>query len=318
MAANVERKRMKVLVQTKDLSRQEWLKYRTLGIGGSDVSVIAGVNKFRSIFQLWLEKTGQVEVTESENDYIHFGNVLEPVVKKEFMKRTGLTVRAKRAILQSEEYPFMLADLDGVIYENGEMVIFEAKTASAYKQEVWERDVPMEYILQVQHYMAVTGAKKAYIAALVGGNHFYYHTLYRDDDLIDWIISMEKEFWENCVLGMQEPVADGSEATSAFLNERYESSNGKVIELPEKALELCESYDTLTAQLKKLKEEKDAVTNQLKMYLQDNEVGKVGDRTVMWKSVKTTTFDKNRFASDNKALYDEYCVASQYRRLSVT
>lgn len=317
MAANVERKRMKVLVQTKDLSRQEWLKYRTLGIGGSDVSVIAGVNKFRSIFQLWLEKTRQVEVTESENDYTHFGNVLEPVVKKEFMKRTGLTVRAKRAILQSEEYPFMLADLDGVIYENGEMVIYEAKTASAYKQEVWERGVPMEYILQVQHYMAVTGAKKAYVAALVGGNHFYYHTLHRDDDLIDWIISMEKEFWENCVLGMQEPVADGSEATSAFLNERYESSNGKVIELPEKALELCESYDTLTAQLKKLKEEKDAVTNQLKMYLQDNEVGKVGDRTVMWKSVKTTTFDKNRFASDNKALYDEYCVASQYRRLSV-
>ena len=58
-------------------------------------------------------------------------------------------------LLQSEEYPFMFADLDGVINENGEMAIFEAKTASAYKQEVWEDGVPAPYTLQVQHYMAV-------------------------------------------------------------------------------------------------------------------------------------------------------------------
>lgn len=308
---------MKILVQTKDLSRQEWLKYRTLGIGGSDVSVIAGVNKFRSIFQLWLEKTGQIEVMETDNEYTHFGTILEPIVKNEFSRRTGLNVRAKRAILQSEEYPFMLADLDGVIYENGEMVIFEAKTASAYKQDVWERGVPIEYILQVQHYMAVTGAKKAYVAALVGGNHFYYHTLYRDDDLISWIINIEKEFWENCVEGMQEPVADGSEATSAFLDERYNSSNGQVIELPQNALELCNSYDELTAQMKRLKEQKDKVTNQLKVYMKDNEIGKVGDRTVMWKQVNTVTFDKTRFINDNKSLYDEYCVSGHHRRLSV-
>ena len=120
---------MKVLVKTANLSRKEWLQWRSKGIGGSDVSVIAGVNNFRSIYQLWQEKTEQVEIEESENDYTHFGHILEPIVKQEFMKRTGLKVRAKRMILQSEEYPFMLADLDGVINEEGEMVIFEAKTA---------------------------------------------------------------------------------------------------------------------------------------------------------------------------------------------
>lgn len=168
---------MKVLVKTGDLTREEWLKWRTKGIGGSDVSVIAGINRFRSVFQLWLEKTGQAEPDGKETDFTHFGTVLEPVVKKEFTRRTGLKIRAKKALLQSEEYPFMLADLDGVIYEDGEMCIFEAKTASAYKQDIWEKGVPDEYQLQVQHYMAVTGAKKTYIAALVGGNQLCMRVL---------------------------------------------------------------------------------------------------------------------------------------------
>ena len=191
---------MKVLVKTKDLSREEWLRYRTQGIGGSDVSIIAGINPYKSIYQLWLEKTGQIEPKQTESEFAHFGTLLEPIVRREFMDRTGLKVRQKFMILQSEEFPFMLADVDGIIKENGERVIFEAKTASAYKQDVWEDGVPAGYILQVQHYMAVTEAKKAYVAALVGGNHFYCHTVERDDEMIRKIITMESVFWKKMFL----------------------------------------------------------------------------------------------------------------------
>ena len=66
---------MKVLVSTKNLSRQEWLQYRTQGIGGSEVSVIAGINPYRSVYQLWLEKTGQITPEETENEYTQFGTI---------------------------------------------------------------------------------------------------------------------------------------------------------------------------------------------------------------------------------------------------
>ena len=308
---------MKVLVKTESLTREEWLKWRTKGIGGSDVSVIAGINKFRSVFQLWLEKTGQIIPEESENKFTHFGNVLEPIVKKEFIKVTGLKVRAKKMLLQSDEYPFMIADLDGVIYENGEMCIFEAKTASAYKEEVWEKGVPEEYQLQVQHYMAVTGAKKTYIAALVGGNSFFYHVVYRDEELISLIIKMEKRFWEENVLQNIEPVADGSQATTEFINQKYGVSNGHSIELPQEALLLCQQYDQISEKMDVLKEQKDKVTNQLKNYLKDNEIGVVGERKVIWKQITTTQFDKKRLEKERKEIYDEYVTKSQYRRLSV-
>ena len=308
---------MRILVKTAGMSREEWLRWRTKGIGGSDVSVIAGVNPFRSIFQLWLEKTGQVEPEETENDNTHFGNVLEPVVKKEFSKRTGLKVRAKRALLQSEEYPFMLADLDGVIYENGKMNLFEAKTASAYKQEIWEKGIPEEYVLQVQHYMAVTGAEKTYLAALVGGNRFYWKVVRRDEQKIAEIIALEKAFWEENVLAGKEPVPDGSGATTDFLNEKYASSNGNTILLPEEALGLCRRYEELSGQLNELQDKKDAVSNQLKNFLKNNESGVIGEYRVTWKQVTSTTFDKKRLEKENRALYEEYLTKKQYRRLTV-
>ena len=308
---------MRILVKTAGMSREEWLRWRTKGIGGSDVSVIAGVNPFRSIFQLWLEKTGQVEPEETENDNTHFGNVLEPVVKREFSKRTGLKVRAKRALLQSEEYPFMLADLDGVIYENGKMNLFEAKTASAYKQEIWEKGIPEEYVLQVQHYMAVTGAEKTYLAALVGGNRFYWKVVRRDEQKIAEIIELEKAFWEENVLAGKEPVPDGSGATTDFLNEKYASSNGNTILLPEEALSLCRRYEELSGQLNELQDKKDAVSNQLKNFLKNNESGVIGEYRVTWKQVTSMTFDKKRLEKENHALYEEYLTKKQYRRLTV-
>ena len=308
---------MRILVKTAGMGREEWLRWRTKGIGGSDVSVIAGVNPFRSIFQLWLEKTGQVEPEETENDNTHFGNVLEPVVKREFSKRTGLKVRAKRALLQSEEYPFMLADLDGVIYENGKMNLFEAKTASAYKQEIWEKGIPEEYVLQVQHYMAVTGAEKTYLAALVGGNRFYWKVVRRDEQKIAEIIELEKAFWEENVLAGKEPVPDGSGATTDFLNEKYASSNENTILLPEEALSLCRRYEELSGQLNELQDKKDAVSNQLKNFLKNNESGVIGEYRVTWKQVTSMTFDKKRLEKENHALYEEYLTKKQYRRLTV-
>ena len=308
---------MKVVVKTNNLSREEWLKYRTKGIGGSDVSIIAGLNPFKSAHQLWLEKTGQIEPEQTDSEHAHFGTLLEPIVRREFTQRTGIRVRQKHMLLQSGEYPFMFADLDGVINEDGEMAVFEAKTASAYKQEVWEEDIPAPYILQVQHYMAVTGAKRTYIAALVGGNHFYHHAVERDEEMIGKITAMEKYFWETHVLGGMEPVPDGSEATTNYFNSRFRESNGETVELPEEALAVCMEYDRLSEELKKMEEAKNAAANQLKSYLKEAETGTVGGRKVTWKPVSKSTVDTKRLKSEQPEVYSSFLKDSSYRRLSV-
>lgn len=308
---------MKVVVKTTGLTREEWLKYRTKGIGGSDVSIIAGINPFKSVHQLWLEKTGQIEPEQTESEPAHFGTLLEPIVRKEFTRRTSIKVRQKHMLLQSSENPFMFADLDGVIYENGEMCIFEAKTASAYKKEVWEEGVPAEYILQVQHYMAVTGAKKTYIAALVGGNLFYCRVIERDEELIKKIISMERYFWESYVMGGVEPLPDGSAATTEYFNSKFRNSNGKTVELPQEALIICEEYEKISQQLKELETARNAAANQLKNLLREAEVGTVGEHRVSWKQINKNSLDQKRLKEEKPDIYRDYMTQSSYRRLQV-
>lgn len=311
---------MKILAKTKNLNTDEWRRLRLQGIGGSDVSIIAGINKFRSAHQLWLEKTGQIEPEETESEYAHFGTILEPIVKKEFTRRTGLKIRSKNMLLQSDEpdLQFMIANVDGVIKENEELVIFEAKTVSAYKKEEVEYAPLPEHILQVQHYMKVIGtARKAYIAYLCGGNQFFYHVVYRDDELIEKMIEMERYFWEEYVMKGVEPIPDGSDATTRYFNSKFYESNGKTIELPGEVIPICDKYEIVSNELKILETEKAALANQIKNYMKEYETGIVQDRKIVWKTVEKSSFDSKRLKKEKPDLYEDYLTHTQYRRLQV-
>lgn len=184
----------KILVSTENMSYADWLEYRKLGIGGSDASVVCGISRYKSPVQLWLDKTGQLPAQEV-GEAAYWGTQLEALVRAEFTKRTGIEVIHTSQLLQSEEYPFMLANLDGIceVPDYG-TCIFEAKTASAYKASEWDDSIPDEYQLQIQHYMAVTGYAGTYIAVLIGGNTFRWKFVERDEELISMLIELETDF----------------------------------------------------------------------------------------------------------------------------
>jgi putative phage-type endonuclease len=174
-----------------------WLEWRRKGIGGSDASVVCGINKYKSPVELWLEKTGQLPHTEA-GEAAYWGKQLESVVRGEFTKRTNIEVEPVNAILQSEEYPFMLANVDGVCHHpNYGKCVFEAKTASAFKLGEWDGRIPDEYMLQVQHYVSVMDCMGAYVAVLIGGNTFKWRFIERDDELIETLITLESDFWDS-------------------------------------------------------------------------------------------------------------------------
>ena len=95
--------------------RAAWLKLRNKGLGGSDAGIIVGVNPWKSPYQLWLEKTGQVEPEDiSEKEAVYWGTQLEDMVAREFMKRTGKKVQ-RHGMLESAAYPFLLANVDRLV-----------------------------------------------------------------------------------------------------------------------------------------------------------------------------------------------------------
>ncbi|EGO8273418.1 endonuclease, partial [Enterococcus faecalis] len=101
-----------MIQSTLSMSHQEWLEDRRKGIGGSDVATILGLNQYKSAYQLWLEKTGQVELKDTESEPAYWGNVLEEVVAKEFQERTGKKVRRRNQVFEHSLHPFLRANID--------------------------------------------------------------------------------------------------------------------------------------------------------------------------------------------------------------
>ena len=306
------------MIPTKDLTREEWLELRRNGIGGSDASVVMRKNPWRSIQQLWEDKTGKTPVQENANEYTYWGNVMEGIIRKEFMNRTGLKVRQKHAMIFHKDYPYLFADVDGIVTdERGEKCIFEAKTASQYKADQWENSVPEEYVLQVQHYLAVCGMNKAYIAALIGGNKFVFTTIYRDDSLIEELIAKEKEFWEECVLTGTEPVVDDSEATKEYLNTKYSNSVASTIQLNADMKNVIAEYQDVDSKVKELEKQKTGLANQIKAVMGAYETGELDGIVVSWKKFSRESVDGRRLRREKPEIFAEYSNVSSYRKLSV-
>ena len=307
----------KILASTEGMPYDEWLEQRKKGIGGSDASVVCGINRYKSPVELWMEKTNQMPAKEA-GEAAYWGTQLEALVRAEFTKRTGINVTHTMQLLQSVEHPFMLANLDGVC-DHPELgpCIFEANSASAYKAGEWENSIPDEYQLQIQHYMAVTGYRGTYIAVLIGGNTFKWRFIPRDEGLIAMLIQLESDFWQH-VESVTPPPLDGSEATARFLAERFPRSVPQSqIALPDSAADLLRQYDTACEHLAAVQEEKLEAENLLKQMLGEHEIGTLGNRTVTWKQFSQERLDSKTLKAEHPALYKKYTNQVSYRRFTI-
>jgi len=263
-----------------------------------------------------MEKTNRMSPQES-GESAYWGTQLESLVRAEFTKQTGIEVKVVNKLLQGTEYPFMQANLDGVCHnDNHGDCVFEAKTVSAFKAGEWENSIPDEYILQVQHYMAVTGFGAAHVAVLIGGNTFKWRLIERNEEIISALIQLEADFW-NCVKNDTPPPLNGSDASAKFLAEKFSESTKTQIELPEEAAKLIREYNIACEKLTEIIEEKQLAENLLKRMLGENEVGVIGTNVVSWKSVSQERLDSKTLKSEHPTLYRKYSNTTTYRRFSV-
>lgn len=304
-----------VLVPTLNMEREEWLKHRRSGIGGSDAAAIAGLNPWKSPIEVYYDKLGELPPIK-DNERMYWGRVLEDVVASEFTERTGKRTRRRNAILQHPKHGFMIANIDREIV--GEKIGLECKTVGEYSKDGWKEDkVPEQYIIQCQHYMAVTGYKGWWIAALIGGNKFVYKYIERDDVIISALIELESQFWD-MVQSQTPPPMDGSDSAGNVLKLLYpESIADTSVELPSEAKELILNRDALKRQVKELEFLVADAENKLKAMLGESETGRIGDYLVTWKTVTSNRVNTKKLKDEHLDIYRECCNESSHRRFDV-
>ncbi len=201
---------MAAVLEQPTASRDEWLEHRKTGIGGSDVAAILGLSKWRTPLQVFREKRGE-SPSQPDNNAMRWGRYLEPVVRQAYADETGREVRVPTGMLRHPEHGFMVANIDGVAGGEVEPLrLFEAKTARSADGwgEPGSDEVPQVYLLQVQHYLAVSGIAIADVAVLIGGSDFRLYEVPADRELQEMLIEAEADFWSRVQRGVPpEPVS---------------------------------------------------------------------------------------------------------------
>lgn len=283
--------------------------------GCPDAGAICGVNPYSSAMKVFRDKTNEV-VEEQDSEAIRIGHDLEEYVAQRFTEATGLKVRRSNYMYRSVENPFMIADIDRVII--GEDAGLECKTASAYNADKWaDGNIPLHYIMQCYHYMAVTGKKVWYIAAVILGREFTYRRLEWDDDLIERLISIEADFWNNHVAKGIIPPPDGSKACDEVLEQYFHTAKKASAIALVGFDEKLRRREEILGFISELQAEQKQIEQEVKLFMQDNELASSDSFRVSWKNIDATKLDTKRIKEERPELYADYGKVSHSRRFEV-
>lgn len=256
-------------------------------IGGTTISVILGVNRWKTPRRLFEEWCGTVQPGDlSQVEAVQMGIELEETVARIFTKKTGFAVRRSPKRYVHPDYPYMSCQVDRLV--TGQDELLECKTASAWMIKEWEgEEIPVEYILQVQWQLMITGRSVGWIAVLIGGQKFLYKKIEADKELQDKMIQAAITWWDMWEKKIP-PVVEGED--NPLMVQLYPRAGADIAEASADMTTAIKLLQQTKAQIKDLESVKDECEAKIK----DSIKGLLGIRTpeytVKWIDIKGSTY----------------------------
>lgn len=287
-------------------AREDWLKARRAGLGGSDIAAIMGLSPWRSPLDVYLDKTDTEPPVDNQTEPMYWGTVLEDVVAREYTTRTGRRVQRVNAQLRHPQHAWMLGNIDRAIVKEGSRArldaegrlqgadgILECKTVSAYKASDWAgpdgSDVmPVYYTGQAMWYLAITGMDWCDVPALVGGQQYVIRRVERDDETIRGMIEQAEAFWRGHVLaGIPPEPRTGAEAARLFTKD---TGDLRDISADIDMIRMVDDLRTAQSHRKAAEAAEDAIKDRLQLAIGEAAGLAVnGAPVVTWKAAKCST-----------------------------
>lgn len=303
------------VVNVTTITREQWLEYRRSGIGGSDASTIVGLNPYSSPYYLFCDKMGALPEKE-DNEAMRQGRDLEQYVANRWTERTGKRVKRNNTMWRSTVWPWMLADIDREVV--GENAGLECKTTSVYnKHDFAGGEIPLTYYVQCQHYMAVMGFDRMYLAVLVLNRGFYDFVIERDEEEISSLAAAEGKFWDR-LQREEPPELDGSDATMTALKQLYpEEDSGLELTLPSDTASELKQFQHIQEAITDLQNERDAIKARTMARMGEAALAVAQDMTCSWVTRRRTSVDTAALKKEFPEIYRKYLKTTEYRVFSV-
>ena len=312
------------LFRVKEASFESWLECRTRYITGTDAGTIAGVNKYQTPYQLYMEKKGLIK-RQPPNSAMIWGRRMEPVIRQAYAEETGYEVKEIPYMLVSTKYPWMAGNLDGAVrLPSGEWAVLEIKNLGPYtgSTEYANGDstgyASPSHVLQCYHYAILVGCRKMVLCACISGQKLIHQIIEYDDATANALIELEHDFYYNYLQKNIAPPVTGQDAS--LLSSIYSKPESKEIKLPESAEKLVADYLVAAQEIKRWQEQKDLAEAQIKEMMKDNaDTAIVGNQRISWKPVETKKLSATiarRFLSEDQVAQCTSVTAS--RRFSIS
>lgn len=223
-------------------------------LGASDIPAVLGLSPWRSAYQVWLEKSGQLEPWNG-NAATRTGQRLESAILDHAEEDLATTLERNVVCWAPDGLP-IAATLDGRI-PNAAPV--EVKTSGivgpvhGHWGDVDSDEVPDVYLVQVTVQMLCTGTDLGYLFALLGGRGIVRYQIHRDEAIVGQIAEASAAWWQRHVVEGIEP--ERTEPVPLDVVKRLRRQPNKVIEFDEETTKLVETWE----QAKKAKSSADKV-----------------------------------------------------------
>ncbi len=238
--------------------REAWLEARRGFIGASDAAGILNLSPWASPMTVYADKIAVSSEEEPEPEHFAWARLFEPLIAREAALELGLTLLGRGGdMYASEERPWQAATVDEMVSDAaGSEMPLEIKMVSARMDE-WEAEVPPYYRVQVQHQIAVSGAPRGFIAALMRGQRLVLASVDRDDRFIDEVLHpAEAAFWR-LVEERRPPELEGRAFELEALRRLYPRDTGDEIVLEDSRwMEIADRMQAISAAARALDDEK--------------------------------------------------------------
>lgn len=274
----------------------EQLRVRRDGIGSSEIAALVDLDPRQTKLDVYVAKVYGSRRRPDEE--MEFGDDVEPAIVSYRVRRLGASLyreadyrrdfgdrilafdeRKCSATIRSAESPIAITTPDALVLlpeiedDPARRKVIEAKHVGWYNSGEWgeaDEDAPINFWLQCQWHMGVTGVTDAEIAASIGGLPPSDWTVGPHRATYENLVVVAERFWRDHVEKRVPPVdkLDASESAAEYLRAAFPKETEPVLpkappELEELALHYAQTARELTAK----EAEKEALRNQICAFL---------------------------------------------------
>lgn len=275
---------------------------RNLYVGGSDVPTILGINKYKTQYELALEKTGIQPSEFTGNEYTEYGNKLEPQIR-EYINKINDTNFIVQTFIDKEKS--IRSNVDGIDEKN--KVILEIKTHG-------KNPTLKVYEAQMQLYMAQTGCDLGWLALYQRPESFdiefdvanlKMEVIERDDEFIQKIYDAIETFQIRCEYLRANP--EMTETEFMTFGTGIDASLVKLNKLAPRIIEMKAAAKELEAKEKLLKDE-------IYEHMEANDIKKLETPLMVVTRVlpsKSTRLNSTQLKKDLPDVFEQYSIETE-------